>query len=121
MTMTKQVISERSLFNGKVNIALSIVGVLIKSNEVLSVVTISKRLDKSASYIEQLMPKLKRSGIVESKKGPSGGYWIKKENATVRDVIKSIYGDVFEKELNSSLIAKLEELLGTTKISEMNK
>lgn len=119
--MTKQANQSPTLFTAKVNTALSIVGVLVLSNEVLSVTEISKRLDKSISYVEQLMPKLKRSGIVSSKKGPAGGYWIDKKNVTVRDVVKSVYGDVFDCKLNSSLFAKLEELLGTTKISEMNK
>jgi Rrf2 family iron-sulfur cluster assembly transcriptional regulator len=40
----------------------------------VSVVDIADRQDISAAYLEQLFSKLKRSGLLESVRGPGGGY-----------------------------------------------
>jgi Rrf2 family protein len=51
---------------------------------------ISRRQDISPRYIEQIFQKLKKAGIVGSKRGPSGGYFLHKkaEEITVGDIIR---------------------------------
>lgn len=53
---------------------------------------ISERQSISLSYLEQLFAKLRRHGIVESVRGPGGGYCLAREAAkiTVADVIIAV-------------------------------
>ncbi|MBU3656859.1 MAG: Fe-S cluster assembly transcriptional regulator IscR [Rhodocyclaceae bacterium] len=53
---------------------------------------ISERQNISLSYLEQLFAKLRRHGIVESVRGPGGGYCLGREAAeiTVADVILAV-------------------------------
>ena len=57
---------------------------------------ISRRQGISPRYLEQIFQKLRRSGIVGSKRGPSGGYFLNKkpEDITVREIIQVTEGDV---------------------------
>jgi Rrf2 family transcriptional regulator, iron-sulfur cluster assembly transcription factor len=53
---------------------------------------ISQRQDISLSYLEQLFGKLRRHAIVESVRGPGGGYNLarKAEDVTVADIIIAV-------------------------------
>jgi Rrf2 family iron-sulfur cluster assembly transcriptional regulator len=53
---------------------------------------ISKRQKISLSYLEQLFGKLRREQIVESTRGPGGGYTLSREgsNITVADIITAV-------------------------------
>lgn len=53
---------------------------------------ISERQNISLSYLEQLFAKLRRHGIVESVRGPGGGYCLARKGAeiTVADVIIAV-------------------------------
>ena len=53
---------------------------------------ISKRQEISLAYLEQLFAKLRRKGLVESSRGPGGGYRLKKaaEDISVADVINAV-------------------------------
>jgi Rrf2 family iron-sulfur cluster assembly transcriptional regulator len=53
---------------------------------------ISQRQEISLSYLEQLFGKLRRHEIVESVRGPGGGYTLarKMENVTVADIIIAV-------------------------------
>lgn len=53
---------------------------------------ISKRQDISLAYLEQLFAKLRRNNLVESSRGPGGGYRLKKaaEDISVADVINAV-------------------------------
>jgi len=44
------------------------------NGEVVSLAAISERQELSQSYLEQLFSKLRRAGLVESARGPGGGY-----------------------------------------------
>jgi Rrf2 family iron-sulfur cluster assembly transcriptional regulator len=57
---------------------------------------ISRRQGISQRYLEQIFQKLKRAGIVGSKRGPSGGYFLgkKSENITVGEVIRVTEGGI---------------------------
>jgi Rrf2 family protein len=57
---------------------------------------ISRRQGISKRYLEQIFQKLKRAGIVGSKRGPSGGYFLNKkpENITVGEIIRTTEGNI---------------------------
>lgn len=49
-----------------------------------SLAEISRRQDISLPYLEQLFVKLRRAGLVESARGPGGGYRLAREPADIR-------------------------------------
>jgi len=53
---------------------------------------ISEREDISLTYLEQLFVKLRRSGIVDSVRGPGGGYVLARDAAQIRvdEIIDSV-------------------------------
>lgn len=55
---------------------------------------ISRRQGISPRYLEQIFQKLKKAGIVGSKRGPSGGYFLHKkaEEISVGDIIRITEG-----------------------------
>ncbi|MCX8118484.1 MAG: Rrf2 family transcriptional regulator [Desulfobacterota bacterium] len=57
---------------------------------------ISRREGISPRYIEQIFQKLKKGGIISSKRGPSGGYFLKKkpEEITIGDIIRITEGEI---------------------------
>ncbi len=52
--------------------------------QLVSLGEISKRQDISLAYLEQLFVKLRRAEIVESVRGPGGGYRLAKDPNTIR-------------------------------------
>lgn len=57
---------------------------------------ISRRQGISQRYLEQIFQKLKRAGIVGSKRGPSGGYFLNKkpEDITIGEIIRITEGNI---------------------------
>ncbi|MFC1571911.1 RrF2 family transcriptional regulator, partial [Candidatus Margulisiibacteriota bacterium] len=57
---------------------------------------ISKRQGISLSYLEQLLLKLRRAGLVKTVRGPSGGYQLTKSptKISVGDIVKATEGPV---------------------------
>jgi Rrf2 family protein len=60
----------------------------------LSAALIAKRQDLSVAYLEQLLHRLKRQGLVSSLRGPRGGYVLAREprQITVADVVRVMDG-----------------------------
>lgn len=58
----------------------------------ISLAEIAKRQDVSQAYLEQLFVKLRRAKLVESVRGPGGGYRLAKEPAEIRvsDVLEAV-------------------------------
>ena len=58
---------------------------------------ISRRQDISPRYLEQIFQSLKRAGILKSKRGPQGGYFLAKkpDQITVREILQAAEGDTF--------------------------
>ena len=58
----------------------------------VSVVDIADRQDLSASYLEQLFSRLKRSGLLKSVRGPGGGYQLalSPEDISVSRIIAAV-------------------------------
>ncbi|MDP2084930.1 MAG: Rrf2 family transcriptional regulator, partial [Gemmobacter sp.] len=50
----------------------------------VSLAEISRRQDISLAYLEQLFVKLRRSGLVESVRGPGGGYRLARSAEAIR-------------------------------------
>ena len=62
----------------------------------ISVACISEREDISVPYLEQLLSKLRRKGLVKSVRGPKGGYALAKKpkDITVGDIVGVLDGDI---------------------------
>lgn len=61
----------------------------------IQVKEISRRQNISPRYLEQIFQSFKKAGILKSKKGPQGGYFLAKrpEEITVQDVMEAAEGD----------------------------
>lgn len=64
--------------------------------EAISLSSIAERQGLSISYLEQLIAKLKKAGIVDSKRGAQGGYILAKtpEEISVGDILRALEGDL---------------------------
>ncbi len=65
-------------------------------DEAVSLSSIAERQSISISYLEQLIAKLKKAGIVESKRGAQGGYSLAKSASeiSVGDILRALEGDL---------------------------
>lgn len=61
----------------------------------IQVKEISRRQNISPRYLEQIFQSFKKAGILKSKKGPQGGYFLAKrpEEITVQDIVQAAEGD----------------------------
>lgn len=65
-------------------------------NEAVSIQSIANRQNISESYLEQLMARLKKAGLVESTRGACGGYRFGRpvENISVGDILRVLEGSL---------------------------
>ena len=65
-------------------------------NEPASIASIAARQHLSECYLEQLIAKLKKAGIVASSRGSNGGYFLAKPDTeiTVGEVLRVLEGDL---------------------------
>ncbi|MEM6387155.1 MAG: Rrf2 family transcriptional regulator [Pseudomonadota bacterium] len=65
---------------------------MTSDGELLSLAEISRRQDISLPYLEQLFVKLRRSGLVDSVRGPGGGYRLARPANTIRvaDILSAV-------------------------------
>lgn len=65
---------------------------IAKGEDLTSLAEISKRQDISLPYLEQLFVRLRRAGLVESVRGPGGGYRLARTPETIRiaDVLEAV-------------------------------
>ena len=63
---------------------------------VISIQEISEHIDAPIKFLEQILLELKRSGLVESRRGKVGGYFLAKDPATISvgDVVRVIEGPI---------------------------
>lgn len=61
-----------------------------------SIANIAARQSISDSYLEQLMAKLKKAGLIESIRGAQGGYVLAKPSASISvgDILRALEGDL---------------------------
>lgn len=64
--------------------------------EPVSLTSIAARQEISLNYLEQLMAKLRKAGLVESIRGVNGGYRLARpaEEISVGDVLRALEGDL---------------------------
>ena len=64
--------------------------------EPVSLTSIAARQEISSNYLEQLMAKLKRAGLVESIRGVNGGYRLARpaDEISVGDVLRALEGEL---------------------------
>ncbi len=62
----------------------------------MTIKEIAERQNVSVAYLEQIMNKLRRGGLIDSVKGPGGGYVLSKEPSTISigDILKALEGPV---------------------------
>ncbi len=72
--------------------------------EPLKISEITAKQDIPDRYLEQILTNLRRSGIVQSQRGTKGGYVLSREpwQITLLEIITSVEGDRFEKEIAAS-------------------
>ena len=65
---------------------------MVQEGELLSLAEISRRQDISLPYLEQLFVKLRRAELVESVRGPGGGYRLAKTPSDIRvaDILNAV-------------------------------
>ncbi|WP_375261318.1 Rrf2 family transcriptional regulator [Palleronia sp.] len=65
---------------------------LAKGDKLISLGELSKRQNVSLAYLEQLFVKLRRAGLVESVRGPGGGYRLAKSASDIRisDILEAV-------------------------------
>lgn len=65
-------------------------------NNPISVTYISNKENISVPYMEQLLSKLRRKGLVKSVRGPTGGYILAKDpkDITVGDIVMALDGEI---------------------------
>lgn len=63
----------------------------------VSITDIARKEGISAAYLEQLLNRLRRDGLIESIRGPKGGYILSKSASriTVADIIKTLEGGIY--------------------------
>ncbi|MFH1825685.1 MAG: RrF2 family transcriptional regulator [bacterium] len=66
------------------------------SGKPIGAAEISKRQSISLSYLEQLLNKLKKKGLIKTIKGPSGGYQLARQpkEISINDIISATEGPV---------------------------
>lgn len=65
-------------------------------NETVSIASIASRQNISESYLEQLIAKLRKAGMVTSVRGAGGGYKLAKpaEEISVGDILRALEGNL---------------------------
>jgi Rrf2 family protein len=66
--------------------------------EPVQIRVISERQAIPARYLEQIFQRLRRAGLVTSKRGPGGGYTLSRSPAriTLREIVEAVEGPVAE-------------------------
>ena len=84
---TKSTYGLRAMLNVAVN----------DSAEAVSSADIAKREGISIAYLEQLLNKLRRNGLIESIRGPKGGYVLSRSASeiTVADIVRTLEGNIY--------------------------
>ncbi|KAE8558064.1 RrF2 family transcriptional regulator [Paenibacillus polymyxa] len=76
----------------RLKIAIQAIVWLAKSGSMISSALIARQVDSHATFIRRVMQSLNNAGIVESKGGREGGYFLRKSSAeiTIGDIYEAI-------------------------------
>ncbi len=80
----------------KAQYALRAMIVLAKKREICSLRLIAKAENISFDYLEKIFSKLEKKNLVNSKRGPAGGYTLSRapEKITLRDIFKAVEEEI---------------------------
>ncbi|WP_462354939.1 RrF2 family transcriptional regulator [Fusobacterium ulcerans] len=67
----------------------------LKKGEIANAGDISKEVGVTIKFTLKILRRLKMKGIVESYKGITGGYELKKEEIDIYEIIKDLQGDLY--------------------------
>lgn len=115
-------ISTKGIYGVKAMIDLA----YYSSSDIVRIRDISKRQDISERYLEQIFSLLRKSGLIEGKKGSGGGYVLAKnpKEITMGEILVALEGklkvinsddyckDDLEKCINENLWEKINESIG---------
>lgn len=75
----------------------AMLNIALKGNGATSITDISKNEGISVAYLEQLLNRLRRKGLIKSIRGPKGGYILAKQTneITVGDIVKTLEGSIY--------------------------
>ncbi len=76
----------------------AMLNIALKADEgATSITDIYQNEGISVSYLEQLLNKLRRNGLIKSIRGPKGGYILTRvpKKITVADIVKALEGDIY--------------------------
>lgn len=69
----------------------------LQDKDVLTLQDIADHLDVSKLYLEQIFSRLKEAKLVDSIKGPSGGYFLTSAQCSIYNILNSLEPSLFEK------------------------
>jgi len=86
-------LSTKSTYGLRAMLAIACCG----NGHATSITGIAEKEAISVSYLEQLLNKLRRGGLVSSVRGPKGGYVLTKDagKITVADIVKTLEGSIY--------------------------
>jgi len=86
----------------------------------VSLKKISEKYDISENYLEQLFAKLKKSGYIDTVRGPQGGYMLAKEpgKITVGMILRTLEGDITTSECVNKDVCSRESTCASRVIFE---
>lgn len=90
----------------RLKIAIHTVVWLAKSGSMLSSATIARQVDSHATFLRRVMQSLNNAGIIESKGGRDGGYYLKKSSSEIT------LGDIYEAIRTCSSDAEVDVVCG---------
>lgn len=71
--------------------------IALEDGAATSIADIAKREGISVAYLEQLLNRLRRSGLIDSIRGPKGGYVLARKpgRITVKDIVTVLEGGIY--------------------------
>jgi Rrf2 family protein len=86
-------LSTKSTYGLRAMLAIAMNG----ASRTTSITDISDKEGISVAYLEQLLNKLRRKGLVGSIRGPKGGYVLSKKtrDITVADIVRTLEGSIY--------------------------
>ena len=69
-----------------------------RADQAVQAKDVARREDIPLRYLEQIFQDLKRAGLVEARRGPRGGYYLKRAPEEIRlgDVVRALQGPIEE-------------------------
>ena len=88
----------------------------LKKGEIVNARKLSKEVEVTIKYTFKILRRLKMKKIVESYRGVTGGYELKKEEVGIYEIIKALQGDLYitndfkEKEPENEIEQELKKI-----------